>query len=146
MQGMEVGEIRLRVDANPRRQMREFVQQVQAETRVTTLFVTHDQSDALMLSHGVSRIGSPGPRQSRRFRHFFAEWHRFAPIFPTADASLTFGMRRENSSVKRAKVSRAWAAPTGCFRRHGRLLPLLSQERAMPAKTALLLSSCHKPS
>jgi hypothetical protein len=31
---------------------------------------------------------------------FFAEWHRFAPIFPTADASPTFGMRRENSSVK----------------------------------------------
>jgi hypothetical protein len=31
---------------------------------------------------------------------FFAEWHRFPPIFPTADASRTFGMRRENSSFK----------------------------------------------
>jgi hypothetical protein len=31
---------------------------------------------------------------------FFAEWHRFAPIFPTADASPTLGMTRENSSVK----------------------------------------------
>ena len=31
---------------------------------------------------------------------FFAEWRRFAPIFPTADASPAFGMRRENSSVK----------------------------------------------
>jgi hypothetical protein len=31
---------------------------------------------------------------------FFAEWHRFPAIFPTADASLTFGMTRENSSVK----------------------------------------------
>jgi hypothetical protein len=31
---------------------------------------------------------------------FFAEWHRFAPIFQTADASPTLGMRRENSSVK----------------------------------------------
>ena len=30
----------------------------------------------------------------------FAEWHRFPPIFPTADASPTFGMRRENSSAK----------------------------------------------
>jgi hypothetical protein len=28
MQGLEVGKIRRRVDANPRRQMREFVQQV----------------------------------------------------------------------------------------------------------------------
>jgi hypothetical protein len=27
---------------------------------------------------------------------FFAEWHRFPPIFPTADASPTFGMTREN--------------------------------------------------
>jgi hypothetical protein len=31
---------------------------------------------------------------------FFVEWHRFAPIFPTADASRTFAMTRENSSVK----------------------------------------------
>ncbi len=56
MQGLKAGEIRRRVDANPRRQMREFVQQVQAATRVTTLFVTHDRSYALMMSHGVSRI------------------------------------------------------------------------------------------
>ena len=31
---------------------------------------------------------------------FFAEWHCFAPIFPTVDASPTFCMTRENSSVK----------------------------------------------
>jgi hypothetical protein len=31
---------------------------------------------------------------------FFAEWHRFAPIFPTADALPTFSMTRENSSFK----------------------------------------------
>jgi len=31
---------------------------------------------------------------------FFAEWHQFPPIVATADAPPTFGMRRENSSVK----------------------------------------------
>ena len=82
MQGRKVGEIRRRVDANPRRQMREFVQQIQSETRVTTLFVPHDRSDALMLSHGVSRIGSPGPRQSRGFRHFFCRMASFAADLP----------------------------------------------------------------
>jgi len=38
----------------------------------------------------------PCPRK----QPFFAEWHRFAPISPTADASPRFGMTRENSSVK----------------------------------------------
>jgi hypothetical protein len=31
---------------------------------------------------------------------FFAEWHRFAPIFPTADASPTFGMTRKKVSSR----------------------------------------------
>jgi hypothetical protein len=26
---------------------------------------------------------------------FFAEWHRFAPIFPSADSPLTLGMTLE---------------------------------------------------
>ena len=30
---------------------------------------------------------------------FFAEWHRFPPIFPTADASPTFGMTREKGVI-----------------------------------------------
>jgi ABC-type Fe3+/spermidine/putrescine transport system ATPase subunit len=44
------------LDANLRQQMRELIQEVQAETRVTTLFVTHDQSEALMISHRVSLL------------------------------------------------------------------------------------------
>jgi ABC-type Fe3+/spermidine/putrescine transport system ATPase subunit len=42
------------LDANLRQQMRDLVQDIQAQTRITTLFVTHDQSEALMIS---KRIG-----------------------------------------------------------------------------------------
>jgi ABC-type Fe3+/spermidine/putrescine transport system ATPase subunit len=44
------------LDATLRQQMRELIQEVQAETRVTTLFVTHDQSEALMISHRVGLL------------------------------------------------------------------------------------------
>ena len=55
------------LDASLRQQMRELIQTIQAETGVTTLFVTHDQSEALMLSHRVGlllggrlrQVGSP---------------------------------------------------------------------------------------
>jgi hypothetical protein len=30
---------------------------------------------------------------------FFAEWHRFPPIFPTADASQAFGMTQKKFQV-----------------------------------------------
>jgi hypothetical protein len=63
---------------------------------------------------------------------FFAEWHRFPPIFPTADSSLTLGMTRENSNVKRAEVSRAWPAPTvgaGHVRENGLTPELLSKKQ-----------------
>jgi hypothetical protein len=48
----------------------------------------------------LSAFPDRAPSKSRVPSLFFAEWHRFAPIFPTADASPTFGMRRENSNVK----------------------------------------------
>jgi ABC-type Fe3+/spermidine/putrescine transport system ATPase subunit len=44
------------LDANLRQQMRELLQDIQAETRVTTLLVTHDQSEALMLSHRIGLL------------------------------------------------------------------------------------------
>lgn len=44
------------LDANLRQRMRDLIQEVQIETGVTTLFVTHDQSEALMLSHRVALI------------------------------------------------------------------------------------------
>ena len=44
------------LDSNLRRQMRELIQEVQTQTNITTLFVTHDQSEALMLSHRVTLL------------------------------------------------------------------------------------------
>lgn len=59
------------LDANLRQQMREFIQQVQAETRVTTLFVTHDQREALMMSHRVSLLLDGRLRQTGTPRQLF---------------------------------------------------------------------------
>lgn len=44
------------LDSNLRQQMRELIQDIQAQTRITTLFVTHDQAEALMLSHRVTLL------------------------------------------------------------------------------------------
>ncbi len=48
----------------------------------------------------VAAARRSGLCQSKSLCHFFAQCHRFPPIFSTADSSLTFGMTRENSSVK----------------------------------------------
>lgn len=44
------------LDAGLRQQMRELIQEIQAETRVTTLLVTHDQSEALTISHRIGLL------------------------------------------------------------------------------------------
>ncbi len=44
------------LDANLRQQMRELVKDIQAQTHTTMLFVTHDQAEALMLSHQVTLL------------------------------------------------------------------------------------------
>jgi ABC-type Fe3+/spermidine/putrescine transport system ATPase subunit len=44
------------LDANLRQQMRDLIQDIQAETRLTTLFVTHDQAEALMISHRIGLL------------------------------------------------------------------------------------------
>ncbi|MFZ7124599.1 MAG: ABC transporter ATP-binding protein [Desulfobacterales bacterium] len=64
------------LDANLRQHMREFIQDLQAETRTTMLFVTHDQAEALMISHRVSllldgRLRQVGP--PRELFHFPAD-------------------------------------------------------------------------
>jgi ABC-type Fe3+/spermidine/putrescine transport system ATPase subunit len=51
------------LDANLRQQMRELIQDIQAETGVTTLLVTHDQSEALMISNRIGLLLSGRLRQ-----------------------------------------------------------------------------------
>ncbi len=55
------------LDANLRQEMRELILTVQSELNITTLFVTHDQAEALMMSQRVAlllegrlrQVGSP---------------------------------------------------------------------------------------
>ena len=64
------------LDANLRQQMRELVEEIQAKTGVTTLFVTHDQAEALMLSHRIGLLIKGTLRQvgtPRDLFHFPAE-------------------------------------------------------------------------
>ena len=59
------------LDANLRQQMRELIQDIQAETRITTLFVTHDQAEALMISHRVGLLLDGRLRQVGQPRDLF---------------------------------------------------------------------------
>jgi len=59
------------LDANLRQQMRELIQDIQAETRITTLFVTHDQAEALMISHRVGLLLNGRLRQVGEPRELF---------------------------------------------------------------------------
>ena len=54
-----------------KRKVRELIQDIQAETGITTLFVTHDQSEALMISHRVGLILDGRLRQVGEPRELF---------------------------------------------------------------------------
>lgn len=72
------------LDANLRQRMRELIQTIQAETRMTMLFVTHDQAEALMISHRVALLLDGRLRQAGTPRQLFHE-----PIDP--DVARFFG-------------------------------------------------------
>jgi ABC-type Fe3+/spermidine/putrescine transport system ATPase subunit len=72
------------LDANLRQRMRELIQSIQAETRMTMFFVTHDQSEALMISHRVALLLDGRLRQVGTPRQLFHQ-----PIDP--DVARFFG-------------------------------------------------------
>jgi len=59
------------LDATLRQRMRELIQTIQSETRMTMLFVTHDQSEALMISHRVALLLDGRLRQVGEPRQLF---------------------------------------------------------------------------
>jgi ABC-type Fe3+/spermidine/putrescine transport system ATPase subunit len=59
------------LDANLRQQMRELIQEIQAQTRITTVFVTHDQAEALTISHRVALVLDGRLRQAGSPRELF---------------------------------------------------------------------------
>lgn len=59
------------LDATLRQRMRELIQTIQSETQMTMLFVTHDQSEALMISHRVALLLDGRLRQVGHPRELF---------------------------------------------------------------------------
>ena len=59
------------LDANLRQQMRDLIKDIQIETNITTLFVTHDQAEALMMSHRVGLLLRGKLRQVGEPRELF---------------------------------------------------------------------------
>lgn len=72
------------LDANLRQEMRELIQEIQTKTNITTVFVTHDQSEALMMSQRVSLILDGRLRQVGRPQDLF-----YRPVDP--DVARFFG-------------------------------------------------------
>jgi ABC-type Fe3+/spermidine/putrescine transport system ATPase subunit len=72
------------LDANLRQRMRDLIQTIQAETRMTMLFVTHDQSEALTISHRVALLLNGRLRQVGTPRELFHQ-----PVDP--DVARFFG-------------------------------------------------------
>ena len=59
------------LDANLRQEMRELILDVQSELNITTLFVTHDQAEALMMSQRVALLLEGRLRQVGAPRELF---------------------------------------------------------------------------
>ena len=59
------------LDANLRQQMRELIRDIHAQVGVTTLFVTHDQAEALTLSHRVTLLLDGRLRQVGKPKELF---------------------------------------------------------------------------
>jgi len=72
------------LDANLRQRMRDLIQTIQAETRMTMLFVTHDQSEALTISDRVALLLDGRLRQVGTPRELFHQ-----PVDP--DVARFFG-------------------------------------------------------
>ena len=74
------------LDANLRQEMRELILTIQSELQITTLFVTHDQSEALMMAQRVALLLEGRLRQVGVPRDLF-----YRPVDP--DVARFFGGR-----------------------------------------------------
>ena len=103
------------LDAKLREKMRFELKRLQRELRITTVYVTHDQSEALALSHEIAvmnegriqQIGTPREIYERPASQFVADFvgttnfidgtRRSAPARPTAEAAT--GVRTEIGDI-----------------------------------------------
>lgn len=94
------------LDANLRHQMRELILEIQSKMRTTTLFVTHDQSEALIMSQRVTllldgRLRQVGKPQDLYYRpvdphvaRFFGATNFFEGRFKDGFLHTGFGVFR----------------------------------------------------
>jgi ABC-type Fe3+/spermidine/putrescine transport system ATPase subunit len=85
------------LDANLRQQMRELILSIQAELRITTLFVTHDQAEALMMAHRVGLLLDGRLRQMGPPRELF--YHPSDPDVARFFGGLNFFEGRVHNRV-----------------------------------------------
>jgi iron(III) transport system ATP-binding protein len=85
------------LDARLREAMRFELKRLQRELRITTLYVTHDQSEALALSHGIGvmergrlqQVGTPRDVYGRPANRFVAEFLGAANFVPARVGKAT---------------------------------------------------------
>ena len=122
------------LDAKVRVQLREEIRRIQLELGITTLYVTHDQEEALSISDRVAvmyggkieQIGSPAEMYGNPATPFVAEFigtmNRLTPTVSDDGAIDYAGLRLAGGSGPRAAARRARALPraTGDRRRRSR--------------------------
>ena len=103
------------LDANLREQMRSELKNIQREIGVTTIFVTHDQDEALAMSdevivmdHGrVEQVGTPQECYGRPATRFVADFLGQSNIIPGAVETVTDAIthvRLDNGEVVRVRL------------------------------------------
>lgn len=74
------------LDANLRAEMRQLVRRIQRETRITTVFVTHDQAEAVQIADKIAFMHAGRIEQFAAPREFYTNPQ-------TADAARFFGWK-----------------------------------------------------
>ena len=77
------------LDAKLRERMRFELKRLQRELGITTVYVTHDQSEALALSHAIA-VMNRGPASSRSARRARSTSGRATSSSPTSSARTNF--------------------------------------------------------
>ena len=94
------------LDVKLRVELRAMVRELQIESQVTTVFVTHDQEEALAMSDGVAvmdrgrivQMGAPAEIYARPVNGYAADFLGSANLIPTGDGRLRV-VRREEVAI-----------------------------------------------
>jgi iron(III) transport system ATP-binding protein len=112
------------LDAKLRVEFRGMIQQIQRDYRITTIFVTHDQEEALSISDRIAlmhqgnlvQVGSPAEIYDSPDNRFAADFIGganilAAQIVASRDNEVTFRVEGEEVTLDAARVKRREAGP-----------------------------------